>query len=161
MPGGNPVSIMNMRALFDMKGPREDVARAIGASELPHQPNTRTENDGHEIYWVGPEYWILSAPLDKEQHWADRFGELADNPDLLVIVVSDLYCFLEICGDGAEEIVASLTSLDFGRLEADAALFTEVLGQKALLIKRQDSWEIAIENSLKDFLVKRLEMLTG
>ena len=161
MPSGSPVRIMNMRALFDVKGPREDVANAIGASELPNRPNTRTENDGYEVYWVGPEYWILSAPLDKEQQWTDRFGEFADIPDLLAVVVSDLYCILEICGDGAGEIVASLTSLDFESLEADAALFTEVLGQKALLIKRQDSFEIAIENSLKDFLVKRLEVVAG
>ena len=161
MPSGSPIRMMNMRALFDVKGTREDVARAVGTSELPNRPNTRTENDGYEIYWVGPEYWILSAPLDSEQLWTDRFGEFAGNPDLLAVVVSDLYSILELCGDGAEEIIASLTSLDFGRLEEDAALFTEVLGQKALLIKREDCCEIAIENSLKDFLLTRLEAVTG
>ena len=155
------IRAMPMRACFDIKGPKDVVGRALGEVALPSRPNTRSEYGPIEVHWFGAESWILTAPLGSEEEWIDRFGGLAEEPDLLVLTVSDLHSFVEISGEHSEEVLASAVSLDLRRLGTDASLFTDVFGQKGLLVRRTGSHEIAVENSLTEFLLTRFRTEAG
>lgn len=155
------IRALPMRACFDIKGPKDVVGRALGAVALPSRPNTRSEYGSVEVHWVGPESWILTAPIGSEGEWIGRFGGLSEEPDLLALTVSDLHSFVEISGAHAEDVLASAVSLDLRRLGNDASLFTEVFGQRGILVKRSGSHEIAVENSLTEFLLTRLRTEAG
>ena len=155
------IRALPMRACFDIKGSKDVVDHALGAVALPSKPNTRSDSGPVEIHWIGLESWILTAPIESEEEWIDRFDGLSEEPDLLVSTVSDLHSFVEISGEGAEDVLASAVSLDLRQLGIDASLFTEVFGQKGLLVKRTGSHEIAIENSLTEFLLTRLRTEAG
>ena len=155
------IRALPMRACFDIKGPKDVVGRALGAVALPSRPNTRSEYGSVEVHWIGLESWILTAPIGSEDEWIGRFGELSEEPDLLALLVSDLHTFVEISGAHADEVLASAVPLDHRRLGTDASLFTEVFGQKGLLVKRTGGHEIAVENSLVEFLLTRLRTEAG
>ena len=150
-----------MRACFDIKGPKDVVGRALGEVVLPSRPNTRSEYGSVEVHWIGAESWILTASIGSEDEWIRRFGGLSEEPDLLVVTVSDLHSFVEISGAGSGDLLACAVSLDLRRLGTDASLFTEVFGQRGLLVKRAESHEIAVENSLTEFLLTRLRTEAG
>ncbi len=148
-------------AVFDIKGSIEDVRTLLPEFVLPARPNSRTDQEGGELCQVGPEHWLLRARMEAEELLAGRFRGAADNPDLLVLTVSDSWSFLEITGEGAEDLLSSATSLDVTATGEDAALFTEVFGHKALLIRRRDGFELAVENSLRDYVLLRLGAMAG
>ena len=155
------IRALPMRACFDIKGPKDVVMGALGEVALPFRPNTRSEYGSVEVHWVGPENWILTAPIGSEDEWIGRLGGLSVEPDLLALTVSDLHSFVEICGQHAEDVLASAVSLDLRQLGTDASLFTEVFGQRGLLVKRAGSHEVAVENSLTEFLLTRLGAEAG
>ena len=155
------VGALPVRACFDLKGTKEIVESVLENAPLPSKPNTRSENNGFEIHWIGTENWMLTAPLESENEWIRRFSEFSANPELLVLTVSDLFSFVEISGEGGADVLASAVSVDFLGLGADSSLFTEVFGQKALLVKRTHCHEIAIENSLTEFLLIKLRIAAG
>ena len=161
MAGNVQIRALPMRACFDIKGSKDVVGRALGAVALPSRPNTRSEYDSVEVHWVGAEHWILTAPIGSEDEWSGHFGGLSEEPDLLVLTVSDLHSFLEIRGAHSEDVLASAVSLDLRRLGTDASLFTEVFGQKGLLVKRAGCHEIAVENSLSEFMLTRFRAEAG
>ena len=155
------IRALPMRACFDIKGPKDVVGRALGEVALPSRPNTRSEYGSVELHWIGAESWILTAPIRSEDEWIGRFSGLSAEPDMLVLTVSDLHSFVEISGAHSEDVLASAVSLNLRRLGTDASLFTEVYGQRGLLVKRSGCHEIAVENSLTEFLLTRLRTEAG
>lgn len=155
------IRALPLRACFDIKGPKDVVGRVLGEVALPSRPNTRSEYGSVEVHWIGAESWILTAPIGSEDEWISRFGGLSEEPDLLVVMVSDLHSFVEISGPHSEDVLAAAVSLDLRRLGTDSSLFTEVFGQRGFLVKRNDSHEIAVENSLTEFLLTRLRTEAG
>ena len=161
MRGSVNMTDLPMRAVFELKGPSEEVAKAVGVAALPTRPNSRIEEPEFEIHRVGRETWMLTAAIEHETEWSGRLEAAADAPDLLAVLVSDTYRFAEIAGQGREDLLAAASSVDCRRLGPDATLFTEVFDHRSLLIVRPDAYEIGIENSLYEFMLLRLQDAAG
>ncbi len=144
------------RSALDLLGDTEDVRRAAGFVPMPSSVNTRQELDDLAIHWVGPEWWLLTGPLGRERELTARLRKYRDKTDLLALNVSDLYSFVEISGKGTGDVLSSATSLDRRRIGNDTSTFTEVFGQRSLLIMKKETCELAFENSLKEYMLLRL-----
>ena len=155
------ITELPMRAVFELKGRSEEVAETAGIAELPTRPNSRIEEAEFEIHRVGRETWMLTAAIEQEAEWGRRLESAAETPNLLAVLVSDTYRFVEIAGQGREDLLAAASSVDFRRLGPDATLFTEVFDHRSLLIVRPCAYEIGIENSLYEFMLLRLKDAAG
>ena len=55
-----------LRTIFDLKGERATVAQWLGDLDLalPAAPNTSMQTGDAELMWIGPDHWLLRAPLE-------------------------------------------------------------------------------------------------
>ncbi len=148
-------------AVFDIKGSAGDVQALLPEFVLPARPNSASNHGGGELCWLGSEHWLLRMPIGSEDRLEARFRKTAANPDLLVQTVSDSWSFLAITGEGARDVLSTATSVDLAAAGEDAALFTEVFGQKGLLVGRRNEFELAVEDCLRDYMLLRLGAVSG
>lgn len=140
---------IGIRAVFDLKGSREDVSDWAGAAlpKFPEEPNTRSEEGGCELMWTGREHWLFCAPLERESELLGLLKPDEAPASVSVALVSDVYEFFRLEGPDASAVVSVASPLDYRALPSNAATFTAAFGQKALFIPRGDAFEIAVENS--------------
>ncbi len=148
-------------AVFDIKGSAGDVQNLLPEFVLPARPNSASNHEGGELCWLGPDHWLLRTPMGSEDRLAARFHKTDVNPDLLVQTVSDSWSFLAITGEGARDLLSTATSVDVAAASEDAALFTEVFGQRGLLVGCRNGFELAVENCLRDYMLLRLCAVSG
>ena len=141
-------------ALFDIRGATAAVGRLCVSRvpPFPASPNSWASDGRSELYWVGQERWLLRAPAAIEDQLEESFDASRLPSEVSVALVSDAYAFFEVTGQEAAKIMCIATSLDIGNLPPNASSFTQVFGQKALIVKRSDCYEIAVERSYADML---------
>lgn len=144
-----------LRTVIDIKGNHEEVLpRLLRLGLSSNLPARRVSAGELELLRPGKEHWMLLAPLQDE----DRLlGEVLATPlgaDTLVLGVSDAYQFFAIDGPDAWLLIAIASPLDVdpAQFPADGATFTEVFGLKALVMRRGDGFELAIERSYAPML---------
>lgn len=149
-------------ALLDLKGPPWVLAPKLAALGLamPAAPNSASAADGLELYWIGPEHWLLRGPAEAE---ARLLQALAPEPAFSAVLVSDAYALFAVTGADAGEIAAVASPLDRhpGAAPPNGVSFTEAFGLKALLIDREDGFELAVERSFADITADYLDRVTG
>lgn len=145
-----------LTALFDLKGAADAVGAWVGDAlpGFPDRPNHRTERDGADLFFVGCDHWIARAPLEQEEALEARLKPTGCPADISIVRVSDTTTFFRVTGPDAKEIMAIACPLDlhdsvFG---AKAVTFTEVFGLKALVMRCQDGFEFAVEQSFADMV---------
>ncbi len=145
-----------LTALFDLKGAAEAVGAwaGDGVPRFPDRPNHRTEQDGAELFHIGRDHWILRAPLDQEEALETRLNPTGCPADISIVRVSDTLTFFRVTGADAAQIMAIACPLDlhdsvFG---PDAVTYSEVFGLKALVMRYQDGFEFAVEQSFGDMI---------
>ena len=150
-------------ALFDIQGASAAVAGTCASwmPPFPASPNTRKSDDRSELYWVGPERWLLRAPAATEAQLEELFDPSLLPAEVSVTLVSDAYAFFEVSGPDAEQIMVIATSLDIGSLPSDASSFSQAFGLKALIVKRSECFEIAVERSYADMMEDCLDRARG
>ena len=151
-----------MDALFDLRGEKSviaDISAVVGLS-LPEHPNTMTSNDGASILWIGPERWLLRAPLAREGKLAaavtaaigDRFANSS--------LVSDMYAGFEVSGPEARDVLAQGCPINLNpeRFPVGAAASTEMFGVAVFLCHEDDgpSFTAYVDRSYFDFVMGRL-----
>lgn len=150
-------------ALCDIRGAAATVAAMLGRLDLrmPVAANTGSGNGDLELFWVGPQRWLLRSAADPE--WHTRVAGLAGDPRVSVVDVSDGYTMFAITGADAAEILAQASPLDVhpSAFPGNGASFTEFFGQTALIVRRNDGFLIAVESSYADFVGAWLERARG
>lgn len=159
MPYSAQIKRLSPYALFDLKGTKEDLAAwAQALPAFPSQPNTLTHSNGVALCLTGPNRWLLRADLARED---DLLGVLRPEeapPEISIVRVSDTLTFFRITGADAEQIVSIGCPLDlhadvFGN---DAITYTELFGIKALILRCDDGFECAVEQSFGDMIADYL-----
>ena len=130
-----------MTAVFDLKGHPDDILHRFEPASL--------------VYRVAPQHWLVRTTLDQESRLFAHLTEAPYAADTLIINVSDAYVFIGIEGPEADQMMAIASPIDAWAMPVGAAgaTFTEVFGQKALLIRQPKGFEIAIERSYSHLLL--------
>lgn len=148
-------------ALIDIKGKSSDIAPRLlrlGLSEPA--PSRALRAATVEVLRAAREHWLLRAPLEDEDRLLSSLLEDALAPDTLIVPVSDAYAFFGITGPHARQImaIASPLNADPSVFPEDGATFTEAFGQKVLVLRRPDGFQLACERSyapmMDDFFLR-------
>ncbi len=151
MPYDVTTTRLDTQALFDLKGPAASLRRWTGPDlpAFPDQPNTRVDEGGLSLMWIGPDHWLLRAPLTEEAALEARLRPAEAPADISIVRVSDTLAFFRLTGPEVGEIMAIACPLDLhpARFGAQAACFTEAFGLKALVTRCADGFDLAVEQS--------------
>lgn len=140
-----------MRAVFDIR-------LRVGSPALPpwpERPNSRTTAGDRSLLWLGPDRWLLLAPLAEE---ASLHAALpADG----VTLWSDSLAFFTQTGPAADAAMAIACPLDLHTraFAADAASWTDAFGTRALVLREGDGWLLAVEPSYADYIAAHLQQI--
>ncbi len=151
---------MGLVSLFDIQGKLGDVTAWAGNSlpPFPDLANTGTQAGERELYWVGRHRWMLRGPISQENAINQALLPESAPSGVSIVIVSDAHAFFKISGPDADQVLAVATSLDFFEMPANGAGFTEVFGQRALIVKRRQGYELAFDSSyaamMEDFLAR-------
>ena len=152
-------------ALLDLRGEAGAVASWVASlgMTLPETPNTATRAGERELYWLGPTHWMLRAPISAEDDLLETLTARDMPPDVSQVLVTDAYAFFEISGPHVAQVLAIASPLDVhpSTFPPNGVTFTEAFGQKALVIKRDDGVELAVEHSFGDMTADYLERVAG
>lgn len=140
---------------------------------LPTVANTYTGTEKGELFWLGPDEWLLRSNADpNSSEWSDtvnRLGKAAsDRPDvhIALVDVSDYYTVLQLEGPHASAILARSCPLDLRTLHpsevkrcaqtrmgnASVMLNTHTLSPAA----GEPLWNLQVRWSYADYLWKLL-----
>lgn len=149
------VAALPPRAMFDLRGAPDAVARCLAAAGLaaPAKPNSVRADGEREVFWVGPRRWLVAAPIGDEAA-LERALIGASGESTLAANVSDLFATFRVAGPGAADVLAQGAPLDLHprAFAADRATFTELFATTALLRRRGDGFEIAVERSYAGYI---------
>lgn len=149
-------------ALFDIRGAREAVTEWCGPAlpPLPGQPLTTCKVGEDALLRLGPERWLLLAPLAREEKLAAILRPDAAPGELSIVEISDTMIFFEINGPDAAEVMAVASPLDIrpDRFGSDSATLTEAFGSSALVQRTTHGfrigWDISYGDMVADCLVR-------
>ena len=152
-------------ALLDLRGEPDAVASWLAGLglTLPETPNTAVRSGAREVYWLGPTHWILRAPIADEDDVLDTLNPEDVPPDISQVLVTDAYAVFEISGPDAAQVLAIASPLDLhpSTFPPNGVTFTEAFGLTALIVKRDDGAELAVERSFGDMTADYLDRVTG
>ena len=155
------VKRVELRTVFDLKGEQRAVEAWIGklGPKFPEDPNTKSVAGSVELLWIGPEHWLLRAPLSEEASILER-----PVPDEVSVAhVSDTLASYVIAGPDANEIMAIACPLDLNAesFPDNGATYTEAFGLKALVCRCDGGYELSVERSFGDMLEDYLSRAIG
>jgi len=136
---------------------------ALSSIKLPTVPNTYETSDAQTMYWIGPQRWLLRAELDREV----ELNRLSSDSTLPIavsaVLVSDTLSFFKITGVDAGAVIAIASPMDVhpSVFPKNGASYTEVFGLKALIIRCDDGFEVAVERSYTAMLLDYFQRAIG
>ena len=150
-------------ALFDLKGPQKELNSWYeGKLDFPERPNTLKRNNSTSLCHVGPNRWLLRDALENEAALTDALKPETAPAEISIVRVSDTQTFFRITGPDAAEIMSVGCPLDLhdAAFGPDAVSYTEFFGVKALVLRYEDGFECAVEqsygNMIEDFLTRAM-----
>ena len=140
-----------MRAVFDIRLRVDSPA----LPPWPVRPNSRTTAGNRNLLWLGPDRWLLLAPLAEEE--ALHAALPADG----VTLWSDSLAFFTLTGPGADAAMAIACPLDLHprAFAADGASWTDAFGTRALVLRDGAGWLLAVEPSYADYITAHLRQI--
>ncbi|OED39361.1 hypothetical protein AB833_15620 [Chromatiales bacterium (ex Bugula neritina AB1)] len=152
-------------ALVDLQGDKHDIALWAKKSELrlPANANTFAQSGPYTLYWIGPERWLLAASLEREPELAQLISENTLAESSSAVLISDSQSFFEIRGADAGQIVSIASPLDIHSsvFPENGASYTDLFGLKALVIRREDGFDIMVERSFSDMVLDYFQRAQG
>jgi sarcosine oxidase subunit gamma len=144
------------RALFDLKGARNDLAKWTGdvLPAFPKQHNTMTTIHGIHLAHVGRDHWLVLADLEHEERLESSLNPTNAPVDISIVKISDTQCFFAITGADADQIVSIASPLDIHNrtFPENGATFTQAFGLKSLIIRQTGGYWLAVEQSFGDMM---------
>lgn len=163
MEDGLCITAMSARArilLRCISSARELVGHAF-AVNLPTIPNRVNCEGDRAALWLGPDEWLLLAPLGEEPRISAAFRSTLASPTYALIGVSHQHVPLLVCGRKAPHLLNAGCPLDLDLLAFPAGKCTRtVLAKAPILLWRQscDSFYVGTLRSyvpyVRDFLAE-------
>ncbi|MES2977339.1 MAG: hypothetical protein V4731_02870 [Pseudomonadota bacterium] len=150
--------------LIDLKGPDGDVIPAIEALGCKSPTIGRACRGGVlEVFHPAPGHWLVRAPRDQEGPLLTKFQSCPGAERMLCVAVSDGLVFFRLTGQDARHLLAIASPLDADRVAFldDGATYTEAFGQRALLVRRPDGFELGFDVSLQALVADWFSRITG
>ena len=125
---------------------------------MPASPNTLTRKGKVELCFTGPNRFLLRAPLDLEIALETALRPDTAPPEISIVRISDTLTFFRVVGPDAAQVLSIGCPLDthpkvFG---PDAVTFTEFFGVKALVLRCDDGFDCAVDQSFGDMIADYL-----
>ena len=151
-----------LNALFDIKGSLRDVKSHLKEyiNSFPIEPNSYISQGNWKILYVGPNHWILMAPIAEEQQLVSSLRPYDCPASISIVLVSDTLTFFYIDGPNAFDImsIASPLNLNIDAFTPEAATFSEIFGLKALIFRYDDGYQFAVDQSFGDMVSNYLDL---
>ena len=145
---------LELSTLFDLKAQANNLLAWLPETlvPLPNIPNTYSTVEGCEVYWIGADHWLLRADIDQEEKLIDLLNLRSVPENISAVVVSDALTFFSLTGPQADQVISILCPLDIhpSVFAVNAASYTEAFGLKAMLIRRDNGFELAVDRSFTD-----------
>ncbi len=155
------ISRVGAMTLFDLKGKQTALAGWAGEAlpPFPNTPNTSASKDEMELLFIGPDHWLLHAPLGREAELETVLTPTEAPPEISIVRISDTQTFFSITGPDAEQIISIASPLDahLSVFPENGATFTEAFGLKALILRKRDGFSLSVEQSFGDMVEDYLE----
>ena len=151
-------------ALLDLKGKSEAIRARFGDAlpDWPDRPNSRSTRGQEELFHIGPHHWLLRGPITGEDGMLTRIDPKTAPPDISIVRVSDTMTFFELTGPDASEIMSIACPLDlhFSKFADNSVSYSEVFTLKALIMRCDDGFEFAVEQSFAPLVEDYLNRAT-
>jgi len=151
-----------LNALFDIKGSIRDVKSHLKEhiKSFPIEPNSYISEGNWKILYVGPNHWILMAPIAEEEALVSSLRPYDCPASISIVLISDTLTFFCIDGPDAFDIMSIASSLN---LNADVftpqtATFSDIFGLKALIIRDGDGYQFAVDQSFGEMVSNYLDL---
>ncbi len=145
---------LELSALVDLKANRTDLIGWLPESllPLPDIPNTASTSNNKSIYWIGKDHWLVRTSIDQETNLAEQLNLETTPEHISAVLISDTLTFFELSGVDVDQIVSITSPLDVHEtvFPENGVTYTEAFGLKALLIRTDSGFELAIDRSYAD-----------
>lgn len=155
---------LDLATLIDLKGNQDDFAAALKSLDLafPQHANRATRSGVRELFWIGPDHWLLRAPLAEEADLMALFKDAVSAEHASVVLISDTLAGFALKGVDARQILAIACPLDAdsATFPEDGVTYTEAFGLKALLVRRAYGFDLFADRSfgpmLEDYFARAI-----
>jgi sarcosine oxidase, subunit gamma len=143
---------VNLRA--DPKGPAADgVGLALGAA-LPVEPGTVATAGEIDVLWLGPDEWLVMAPLDARQQLVARLREAVGAEHASIVDTSAARTAIRVAGAHARDVLAHGCPLDLHPRAFPPGRCAQSLlaGERVVLVARDEGFVVLVRTSAARYL---------
>jgi sarcosine oxidase subunit gamma len=141
-----------------------DAIKQVTGLALPVAANTASLGGGRQLVWLGPDEWILKAPLNVQNPNDDALESALrlalDGLHCSVVQVGSGYTTLTVQGEGAADLLARGCPLDFHprvfAVGAVAQSHVAKAGATILCLEAGTRFELTVRRSFADYLFRWL-----
>ncbi len=161
MTAGVTLQERPFRALINLRGDANDAGflsavRAAAGVELALQPNTTAEGGSTTALWLGPDEWLLTAPVGEEHVLGPALKNSLGDRHAAVIDLTESRTVIAVSGAKARDVLAKGCTLDLHpRAFPVGACAQTGLARAGVLLHLVDetpTFEITIPRSFADYL---------
>lgn len=161
---GVAISVRSGRGFLNLRlnphhGQAVETAERVLGQPIPQAANTFT-NGGHEVYWLGPDEWLIANVAERAAALGSELAEALGGFHAAVNDVSGGNVELLVRGAEARAVLAKGCALDLHPREfAPGQCAQTGLGRAAVLLAAVDpsSYAIVVRRSFSDYVHRWLE----
>lgn len=115
--GENTLCELSLCGKINLRGNTKDedfcqtVATIFGLA-LPVAANTCTANDVYQLFWLGPDEWMIHLPLESVEQCLAALKNSLATQHFAATEVSDYFSVIQLSGEKAREVIASGSPFD-------------------------------------------------
>ena len=153
-PGGMPRGAPN---------PSEEKKEGIFVQRFQTLSNRFSENNGVFLCHIGPDHWLLRAPLNREAALNAQLKPADAPADISVVRISDTQTFFRITGPEVAEVISIGCPMDVHKtaFPLNGVSFSEFFTVKALILRNTSGFDVAIEQSYANMIADYLNRATA
>lgn len=131
---------------------------------LPEQPNTFAAADDITATWLGPDAWLVAAPIAREEELLAALARAAAGCHAAATLVSDHYAGFRLAGPQCRAVLAQGCALDLraDRFPVGGSARTLVADVTVLIRRVEDrAYDLLVDRSLARHLALWLAYASG
>lgn len=136
---------INLRGDAKNKDFKQAVTTLTGL-ELPTSANTCAANSGHQLFWLGPDEWMLHLPLESVDQSLAALKNTLTKQHFAATEVSDYFSVIQLSGDQIREVIASGSPFDIRPKHFEPGQCAQTLfGHASILLWAQDAQSFCLQ----------------